>query len=116
LYHKNTYQLQNSVIKKEDNRDDELSPGLFQKQVSDTSSKTNYRGFEVVTILVSQVPVQLIELFFFLSKLVFKHFQFYHKIRAFIQFKSPHFKVIADAKTTSYKVLVIFSITYFFLI
>jgi hypothetical protein len=108
--------LENFVTKKEDNRDDEISPGLFQKQVSDTSPKTNYRGFEVVAILVSQVPVQLIELLFFLGKLVFKHFQFYHKILAFIQFKSPHFKVIADAKTTSYKVLVIFSIIYSFLI
>jgi hypothetical protein len=69
-----------------------------------------------VAILVSQVPVQLIELFFFLGKLVFKHFQFYHKILTNIQSKSPHFKVIADAKTTPHPVVMIVSIPDSFLI
>ena len=49
--------------------------------------------------------MQLIEPIFFLGKPVFKHFQFYHNILAFIQFKSFHFKVIALAKTTSHMML-----------
>jgi len=60
---------------------------------------------------VPQVFVQLIELFFFLGKPVFKHFQFYHEILALIQFKSCHFKVIATTKTTPHKVLMILPIT-----
>ena len=92
--------MKNSFIEKEDNRDYEIGPCLLQKQVSDTSSKTDYRGFEVVAILVPQAPVQLIEPFFFLGKPVFKHLQFYHKIFAFIQSKSIHFKVLTSAKTT----------------
>jgi hypothetical protein len=66
--------LKNSFIEKEDYRDYEIGPSLLQKQVSDTSFETNYRGFKVVAILVSQVPVQLIEAIFFLGEPVFKHF------------------------------------------
>ena len=108
--------MENSVIKKNDNHDNEISSGLLQKQVSDTSFKTDYWRFEVVAILVSQVPVQLIEPIFFLRKPIFKHFQFYHKILAFIQFKPIHFKIIAPAKTTPHKVLMILPITDFCLI
>jgi hypothetical protein len=103
--------LENSVIKKEDNRDNEISPGLLQKQVSDTPFKTDYRGLEFVAILVPQEPLQLVETFFFLGKPVFEHFQFYHKIFAFIEFKSVHFKVITSSKTTPHKVLMILPIT-----
>ena len=64
-----------------------------------------------MTILVSQVPVQLIESIFFLDKPVFMQFQFYHKILAFIQSESPHFKVITLAKTTPHQVLMNLPIT-----
>jgi hypothetical protein len=108
--------LENSVIKKDDNRDNKTIPSLLQKQVSDTSFEADYRGFKVVAILASQVPVQLIESFFFLGKPLFKHFQLYHQIFPFIQSKSVHFKVITSAKTAPHKLLMNLHITDSFLI
>ena len=106
----------NSAVKKDNNCDNQISPGLLQKQVSDTSFITDDGGFKVVAILVSKVPVQIIEPIFFLGKPVFKHFQFYHKILAYIQSKSFHFKVIAHAKTTPHKSLMNLPISDSFLI
>ena len=108
--------MKNSVIKKEDNRDKDISPNLLKNQVRHTSFKTYYRGFEAVAILLSQVLVQLIEPFLFFDKPLFKHLQFYHQILAFIQFKSIDFKVIAPAKTTAHKLFMNLPITDSFLV
>ena len=64
-----------------------------------------------MTILESQVPVQLIEPFFYLDEPMFKHFQFHHQIFAFVQFESLHFEVVALAETTCHQVLMILHIT-----
>jgi len=102
LNDKDNHQLQNFVSEQYDNHNNTISSDLIQNQVLDTAFETNWRGFESVTILMSQVPVKLIEPVFLCILIFLKWFQFCHQKFSLLKPGPVHFEVIALAKATAH--------------
>ena len=70
-----------------------------------TPFKTNRRGLQPMTILLSQVPLQLIKPVLLGILTFLQHLQFHHQKLSLLKCSPVHLKVISPTKATAHEAL-----------